>query len=116
MENQYLCPHCRGYLKVGECIVFKIRNTRREKGLLMMHQEGENFTGIKHPTFYSVEGERIDFYCPLCMQSLDSAVDENLVQISMIDSAGIEQEIYFSRIPGEESTYQLSDMIHSLDH
>lgn len=116
MENQYLCPHCRGYLKVGECIVFKIRNTRREKGLLMMHQEGENYTGIKHPTFYSEEGERIDFYCPLCMQSLDSAVDENLVQISMIDSDGIEQEIYFSRIAGEESTYQLSDMIHSLDH
>lgn len=82
----------------------------------MMHQEGENYTGIKHPTFYSEEGERIDFYCPLCMQSLDSAVDENLVQISMIDSDGIEQEICFSRIAGEESTYQLSDMIHSLDH
>ena len=100
MGNQYMCPHCRGYLKVGDCIVFKIRNTRREKGLLMMRQEGENYSSVKHPQFYSEEGERIDFYCPLCMQSLDAAMDENLVQVVMIDSSGYEQEVFFSRIPG----------------
>lgn len=111
-----MCPHCRGYLKVGECIVFKIRNTRRERALLMMHQEGEAYTGIKHSSFHSEEGERIDFYCPLCMQSLDAALDENLVQVLMIDQSGDEQEIYFSRIPGEQNSYQVSDMIYYLDH
>ncbi len=116
MESQYMCPHCRGYLKVGECIVFKIRNTRREKGLLMMHKEGEGYSGVKHPTFYYEEGERIDFYCPLCMQSLDAAEDENLVQVRMLDSSGCEQNIYFSLIPGEQNSYQVSDMIHCLDH
>ena len=82
----------------------------------MMHQEGENYSGIIHSTFYSEEGERIDFYCPLCMQSLDAAMDENLVQVRMIDSSGYEQDIYFSRIPGEQSSYQVSDMIHYLDN
>ncbi|MCK5066388.1 MAG: hypothetical protein KAR16_03070 [Bacteroidales bacterium] len=117
MENQYMCPHCRGYLKVGDCIVFKIRNTRREKGLLMMHQEGDNYSGVKHPLFYSEEGERIDFFCPICMQSLDASLDENLVQVIMIDSSGYEQKIYFSRIAGEHSTYQVSsiDLIQYLD-
>ena len=115
MENQYICPHCRGYLKVGSCVVFKIRNTRREKGLLMMHQEGDNYSGIKHPSFYSEKGERIDFYCPLCMQSLDESLDENMVHVLMIDSSGDEQKVYFSRIPGEQSTYQLSEMIQHLD-
>lgn len=82
----------------------------------MMHLEGDHYSGVKHPSFHSEEGERIDFYCPLCMQSLDAAMDENLVEVTMIDSTGFEQEIYFSRIAGEEGTYQVSDMIHSLDH
>ena len=86
--------------------------------MLLMHQEGENYSSVKHPTFYSEEGERIDFFCPLCMQSLDAALDENLVQVVMIDSSGDEQEIYFSRIAGEQGTYQVSsnDLIQYLDN
>jgi hypothetical protein len=83
--------------------------------LLMMHQEGENYTGVKHHMFYSEEGERIDFYCPLCMLSLDAPEDENMIQVRMIDTGGYEQMIYFSRIPGEQNSYQVSDMIHYLD-
>ena len=82
----------------------------------MMHLEGDHYSGVMHPSFYAKEGERIDFYCPLCMQSLDAAMDENLVEVTMVDSSGFEQEIYFSRIAGEESAYLVSDMIHSLDH
>jgi hypothetical protein len=111
MGNQYMCPHCRGYLKVGECIVFKIRNTRREKGLLIMHREGEIYSSVKHPKFYSGEGERIDFYCPLCMQSLDAPEDENLIKVLMVESDGYEHEICLSRIPGEQSHFQMIDLI-----
>jgi hypothetical protein len=113
-----MCPHCRGHLKVGECIVFKIRNTRREKGLLLMHPKGDNYSGVKHPTFYSEQGERIDFFCPICMQSLDAALDENMVHVLMIDSDGDEHQIYFSRIAGEQNTYQISssDLIRYLDY
>ncbi|MEN8230332.1 MAG: hypothetical protein ABFS38_19375 [Bacteroidota bacterium] len=109
MDNHYLCPHCRGHLRVGDYIVFKIRNTRREKGLLLLHPEIGNYTSIKHPQFYFREGERIDFFCPLCMQNLDAAIDENLIHVIMIDSQHIEHEIYFSRIAGEKSTIQVSE-------
>jgi hypothetical protein len=109
MNNQYLCPQCRGHLRVGEYIVFRIRNTRRDKGLLLLHPEVGNYTSIKHPKFQYEEGERIDFFCPICMHSLDAALDENLVHVLMIDELRTEHEVYFSRIAGEQSTYQVSD-------
>ena len=100
---------CRGHLRVGEYIVFKIRNTRREKGLLLIHPELGNYSSIKHPQFHCEEGERIDFFCPICMQSLDAALDANLVHVVSIDEDMNEHEIYFSRIAGEKSTYTVSD-------
>ena len=109
MDNHYLCPHCRGHLRVGDYIVFKIRNTRRDKGLLLLHPENGDYTSIKHPRFYFQEGERIDFFCPLCLQNLDAAIDERLVHVIMIDSQHVEHEIYFSRIAGEQSTIQVSE-------
>ncbi len=109
MNNQYLCPYCRGHIRVGDYIVFKIRNTRREKGLLLVHPEVGNYSSIKHPLFHFEEGERIDFFCPLCLQSLDAEVDENLVHVVMVDELQTEHEIYFSRIAGEQSTYQVSE-------
>ena len=109
MDNQIICPHCRGHLRVGDYIVFKIRNTLREKGLLLLHPEIGNYSSIKHPQFHFEEVERIDFFCPICMQSLDAIVDENLVNVLMIDKQQIEHEIYFSRIAGEQSSYQVSE-------
>lgn len=109
MNNHFICPACRGHLRVGDHIIFRIRNTRKEKGLLLLHPEVGNYTSIKHPEFHFEEGERIDFFCPICLQSLDAAIDENLVKVVMIDEKGNEQEIYFSRIAGEKSTYQVSD-------
>lgn len=94
---------------MGDHIVFRIRNTRKEKGLLLLHPEVGNYTSIKHPDFHFKEGERIDFFCPICLQSLDAAIDENLVKVIMIDEMGNEHEIYFSRIAGEKSTYQVSE-------
>ena len=69
MNKQYICPHCRGHLRVGEYSVFQLRNT----------------------------------------QSLDAELDENLIQVLMIDEYLKEHQIYFSRIAGEKSTYQVSD-------
>jgi hypothetical protein len=109
MENHYLCPHCRGQLRIGEYIIFRIRNASREKGLLLLHPEIGNYSSLKHPQFEFREGERIDFFCPICYQSLDAAIDENLVHVIMIDPKGKEHKIYFSRIAGERSTYQVSE-------
>lgn len=108
MENYYLCPYCRGHLRVGDNIVFKVRNTLREKGLMLLQPQVGNFSSIIHPNFHVDEGERIDFFCPLCMSSLDAALDETLVHVLMLDAEGKEESVYFSRIAGKDSTYKIS--------
>lgn len=108
MKNYYLCPYCRGHLRVGENIVFKVRNTFREKGLLLLLPEDGNYSSIIHPKFHVEDGDRIDFFCPLCMNSLDASLNENLVHVIMVDPDGREHEIYFSRIAGEKISYTIS--------
>jgi len=108
MENHFICPHCRGHLKVGDHIIFRVRNSKNKYGLLLLHPEIGNYNSIKHPQFKFTEGDTIDFYCPLCLHSLSTDVDENLAYVVMIDKEGKEHDIYFSRIAGEKSTYQVT--------
>jgi len=109
MDNHYMCPHCRGHLRVGDYIVFKIRNKQREKGLLLLHPEVGNYASIIHPQFNLQEGDRLDFFCPLCLHHLDAALNENLVHVIMIDRDLNEHDICFSRIAGEQSSFKVSE-------
>ena len=85
--------------------------------MLLLHPEVGNYSSIHHTQFYYEEGERIDFFCPLCMQNLDDTLNEDLVHLIMSDSEGSEHEIYFSRVAGELNIYQVSDgFIQFLDH
>ncbi len=108
MENHFICPHCRGHLKVGNHIIFRVRNMKSDFGLLLLHPMIGNYSSVKHPDFEFKEGDAIDFYCPLCTHSLSTDFDENLTYVVMIDDKGAEHDIYFSRIAGEKSTYQVS--------
>ena len=107
-NHHFLCPHCRGHLKVGDFIVLTVRNSKKEKGLLLLHPEIGNYNSLKHPQFEYREGESIEFFCPLCQHRLHSDFDDNLVFVNMIDDSGKEFDIYFSRIAGEKSTFQVS--------
>ncbi|MFC2116943.1 hypothetical protein ACFLTU_10735 [Bacteroidota bacterium] len=108
MQKYYVCPECKGHLKVGEYLIFNTKNRKNENGLLLLHPKIGNYESIKHPSFIYDEGERIDFYCPLCAASLVSRFDKNLVYVIMIDKDGKEYDIYFSRIAGEKSTYKVA--------
>ena len=108
MQKYYLCPECRGHLKVGEHIIFTAKNSKGEKGLQLLHPEIGNYSSIKHPSFKYSRGESLDFSCPLCGVSLQSKLDKNLVHMIMIDKDRKEYDIFFSRIAGEQSTYTVS--------
>ncbi len=108
MQKYYVCPECKGHLKIGDHIIFKTRNQKKESGLLLLHPNIGNYDSIKHPSFNFSVGETIDFYCPLCNASLVSMFDKNLVHVIMIDKDKKEYDIYFSRIAGEKSTYKVA--------
>lgn len=108
MENFFICPHCRGHLKVGDRIIFRVRNKHKKCGLLLLSPLIGNYDSVKHPAFDYQEGEALDFFCPLCSRELSTSIDENLIYVVMVDDQRVEHDIYFSRISGEKSTYQVT--------
>lgn len=77
--------------------------------MLLLHPEHGTYTSIIHPDFHFEEGERVDYFCPICMSYLDADLDANLVRVVMVARDGEESEIYFSRIAGEQSTVNVSN-------
>ena len=108
MENSFICPYCKGHLKVGHTVIFRVRNQKKHFGLLLLSPQIGNYDSMKNPTFEYERGEALGFYCPLCSHELSTPIDENLIFLWMVDSHGVEHDIYFSRISGERSTYQVT--------
>ncbi len=80
--------------------------------MLLSPQIG-NYTSLKHPSFEIRKGELLEFYCPLCNASLISDIDKNLVHVILQDEKGQFNNIYFSRIVGEHSTFETNgDSLH----
>jgi len=108
MGSSFICPYCRGHLKVGDQVVFRIRNHKKEFGLLLLSPQIGNYHSVKNPDFVYKTGEALEFYCPLCSHTLSTTINENLIFVLMVDNQGVEHNIYFSRISGEKSTYQVT--------
>jgi predicted RNA-binding Zn-ribbon protein involved in translation (DUF1610 family) len=107
MATDFKCPHCLNLLNVGDNVVFSTRNSWGKQGLIILHPELGNYSVIKHPGFEVLEGEILEFYCPFCSKQLLSARNSNLASILMNDENGIEYEIHFSRIAGQQATYKI---------
>jgi hypothetical protein len=111
--NDFLCPKCKGHLRVGDHIIFKVKNDEKKDALLLLSPQIGNYTSIKHPTFEFKEGEFLEFYCPLCNVSLKSDIHKNLALVLMKDEDGKSYVVYFSQVVGEHSTYETDgDSVH----
>lgn len=108
MDNNFVCPYCKGHLLVEDRVIFRVRNQNREFGLLLLSPQIGNYDSAKHPEFEYKSGEAIDFFCPLCSHILSTKIDKNLIFVLMVDDQHVEHNVYFSRISGEKSTYQVS--------
>jgi len=111
--NDFLCPKCGDHLRVGENLILKIKNVKKQNALLLLSPQVGNYSSIKHPDFVIRQGELLEFYCPLCNTSLKSDIHENLVHVIMKDENRNISDVYFSRISGEHSTYETKgELIH----
>jgi hypothetical protein len=104
--NDFLCPKCREHIRVGDNIIFKVKNSKKQSGLLLLNPQIGNYTSIKHPAFEIQSGEYLEFFCPVCNGSLMSDIDKNLARVILHDETGKTTDVYFSQIVGEHSTYQ----------
>jgi uncharacterized protein YbaR (Trm112 family) len=107
MEKQYICPSCKGHLKVGDFIILLAKNKSKSKGFLLLHPEVGNYTSLKHPSFQIEHNEILEITCPLCHFNLASDFDTNLSHLILEENNTL-FDIYFSRIAGEKSTYLIN--------
>lgn len=103
--NDFLCPKCREHIRVGDNIIFKVKNSKKQSALLLLSPQIGNYTSIKHPSFVIQQGEYLEFYCPLCNASLMSDIHKNLARVIQYDESGKANDVYFSQIVGEHSTF-----------
>lgn len=106
MENNFLCPKCRGELKVGEYLVFSASTQNKQSGLLMLSPQIGNYSSIKHPNFKFKRGDHVTFFCPICHDNLTTDINKNLARIILVEEDK-EFDIYFSKISGEHATYKV---------
>ncbi|MFO7830110.1 MAG: hypothetical protein R6V23_15920 [Bacteroidales bacterium] len=108
MPKDYLCPICKGHLRVKNSILLAAKSKENEKGLIFLNSEIGNYTITTHRDFEIQKGEEYTFFCPICHATLNREENPNLVKIILVEEDG-ESEIYFSSLAGEKCTYKIKD-------
>jgi predicted RNA-binding Zn-ribbon protein involved in translation (DUF1610 family) len=104
--NDFLCPKCNGQLRIGEYLIFRVSNQKKQNGLILLSPQIGNYTSVKHPSFEVQKEEILEFSCPVCNSCLVSDIHKNLAHVLMHDDAGQLHEVYFSQVTGEHSTFE----------
>jgi hypothetical protein len=111
LKTNYLCPHCRSYLRVWNNIILIVKSDSKNlQSIILLNPELGNYDLIHHSSIEFEEGEMLDFICPVCRADLTAIeLHRNLVRIIMIDENNKEFDIYFSKICGEHSTFLIHE-------
>lgn len=107
MKKNFLCPRCKAYLNVGQHIILAAELKNGTAGVILLNPEIGNYITETNSKFNVKDGEKCDFFCPVCHQKLASDIHDNLSRIIMTDEKNREFEILFSKIAGEKSTYKI---------
>jgi predicted RNA-binding Zn-ribbon protein involved in translation (DUF1610 family) len=111
--HNFLCPKCDGNIRVGDQVILKVKTHRKQAGLILLSPHIGNYTSIKHPTFIIEKDDYLEFYCPICNGSLESDIHQNLAHVILCDESGKCNDVYFSRVAGEHSTFTTDgDSVH----
>ncbi len=116
METRFLCPKCRADLKIRDHIIFATETERGLRGVLLISPELGNYTIIHDDKFDFIEGEHVDFFCPVCHENLAiEEVDKDLAEVLMIDKKVKNTKLSSQRLR-EKNVLSNSKMIRSLNH
>ena len=111
LKLNYLCPHCRAYLRVWNNIIFIVQSeVKNLRTILLLNPALGNYDLIHHTAVKFEEGEILKFMCPVCHADLTATgINNNLVRVVMIDENNKEFDVYFSKICGEHSTFLIHE-------
>ncbi len=110
MTNEYMCPYCRGQLKIENDIVLAVRTKTEQRGVLLLSPKLGNYRVRKHADLDLNEGEHLEVFCPMCHSNLKAInVNSDLAEVIMKDDNGDEYQIFFSEIVGEHVTFKIHD-------
>lgn len=111
MKKDYLCPECERTLNVNGSITFIAEKQNNERGIVFLSTKVGDYSVKKNDSFSIKEGERLEFYCPLCNADLKAAeIDGNLARVIRKDKSSNDRaEVIFSEISGQHSTYIIHD-------
>ncbi|MEA3318006.1 MAG: hypothetical protein U9R54_08620 [Bacteroidota bacterium] len=107
MKENFLCPRCRAYLNVGEHIILSADTAHQDSGIILLDPTIGNYKVTTNSEFKIKEGEKYEFYCPVCQEKLSSNIHDNLSHIILLAEDGKEYQVLFSKIAGEKSTYKI---------
>jgi hypothetical protein len=107
MEVTYLCPHCRYAINADKNIVLSARMSKKNRGLVLLHEEIGNYTVSMSPSLTVKEGEVVDFFCPICRKCLNLEKGEHLARYIRLSENGEESYIIISRQYGEKITFKV---------
>jgi len=111
MANDFLCPICRGQLRIENSLVISVKTKANNKGLIFLNPEIGNYAKISHPSFKIVEGDEYTVFCPICHATLNRDENPHIVKMIMADSKGAEFDVFFSVVVGEKCTYVVKDKV-----
>ena len=110
MNSRYLCPVCKSDLKIKNSLIFSAHTENGVHGLVLLSPELGNYEIIHSPEFIYSDGERVEFYCPVCHSDLSNReVNSNMVEVYMIDETGSSYKIIFSKIAGKKCTIKMKE-------
>jgi hypothetical protein len=104
--HDFLCKKCGGHLRVGDHLIFKVKNQKKKSALILLSPQIGNYTSVKHPSFEIEPDEYLEFYCPLCNTPIISDIHPNLAHVIQQDEYGKMSDVYFSQVVGEHSTFE----------
>jgi len=105
MVNRFLCPECNGSLIIGNHLILKVINSRKQISMMLLSPETGNYRSIKHPSFEAGHGDYIGLFCPLSNKTLNPGIHKNPAHPVMVDEQERRSDVYFSKIAGEHGSY-----------
>ncbi len=105
MKAKYLCPNCKKTINVDEDIILLGKNSKGEKGLILLHTELGNYSSKISDHCFCEKGDLIDLFCPICSESLNYEFKMSYANLIKVEDK--ERIVIFSRKFGEQRTFKI---------